>query len=168
MEIDAKDEAYSFETFMTTGSEQIVARGGGSVIRGEGFWMCALAVIEMSDLPLQLRRIAILRVLNLQRFRDFQRVAVLLLQWIHDVGNRAREMEGVYVRGDFWKLADKWEADLEFLEDRAEPGILEVDEMTRDELARRVYGWAPQARDALQENESEVEEDMGNGGEVSE
>ena len=99
-----------------------------------------VAEIDMNGLPLPLRRVAVFRLLNRKRLHEFESMILRLGEWIHSVGDYAREIEGVHEYGDFWSLAEEWEKDLERLEDQPRPSAKEVDEMSKDELLH-TYLW---------------------------
>lgn len=101
--------------FLRTGDEVgPLLDNEGDEIRGQAFWLAVLRLVDEAGVSIEVRQHVVQRLLLCKREDLMTCLCEDVDDWLQDVGDREKELRGMYERSDFWRsVLGQWEAWLE-------------------------------------------------------
>lgn len=126
--------------------------GEPQFVTGTYFWYAAVEIIDSQGLDrrgidLELRIQAVQKIHSVKRLNTIRYIVEDIAAWFGCVGDRGKELKGIYQRGDFWsKVLEEWEG----LLDQVETEYCRVEDrealgMSMEELTRLLDRVSPVA-----------------------
>lgn len=86
----------------------------GVEIRRQQFWLAVLQLVDDKGVPTELRQHVAQKLLHCKREDFMTCLTEDIDDWLGGVGDRGKELRGIYKRGDFWRsVLKQWEEWLE-------------------------------------------------------